>query len=61
MPNPTPPPPSNVIRASDHRHHSKTQARIALSRSLGLPPALRLHAPLQNYAANGDWLDALDD
>jgi hypothetical protein len=58
---PTPPSPSNVIRASDNRHHSKARARIALARSLGLPPALRLRAPLQTYAASDDWLDALDD
>ena len=58
---PTPPPPSNVIRATDRRHHSKDQARIALARSLGLPPSLRLRVPLQTYAAGEDWLAALDD
>jgi hypothetical protein len=58
---PTPPPPSNVIRASDHRHHSKAQARIALAGSLGLPPAIRLRASVPVHADSNDWLDALDD
>lgn len=58
---PTPPPASNVIRASDHRHRSKAQARIALARSLGLPRALRLHTPLPLQSVSDDWLNALDE
>lgn len=44
----------------DFRHHSKAQARIALARSLGLPPGLRLRQPLRPNGGE-EWFEDLDD
>ena len=41
------------------RHHTKAQARLALARTLGLPPGLRLRRPLLGYGE--DELGALDE
>lgn len=57
---PTPPASPNVIGPAGRGHHSKAKARIALARSLGLPPALRLRTPFQTYTGS-DWLEVLED
>ena len=60
LPEDPPTPTGPTIRASDPRHHSKAQARIALARALGLPPGLRLRGPFIPSAGD-DWLEGLDD
>jgi hypothetical protein len=60
LPEDPPTPTGPTIRASDPRHHSRAQARIALARALGLPPALRLREPLMPQTGE-DWLGVLDD
>ena len=57
---PAPPADPTTISAANFRHHSKAQARIALARMLGTPPALRLREPFLAHV--GDWwFDVLDD
>lgn len=47
LPEDPPSPPPGNFNAPGFRHHSKAEARIALARSLGLPPRLRLGPPSQ--------------
>jgi hypothetical protein len=60
LPEDPPPVVGGTVRASDVRHHSKAQARIALARALGLSPALRLREP-PGPNSRDDWFEEVDD
>jgi hypothetical protein len=54
------PPAGQPTGVPGFRHHSKAEARLALARTLGLPPALRLREPFPpDVWAN--WFEDLDD
>ncbi len=54
------PPVVQPTNGTGFRHHSKTEAQLALARILGLPAGLRLREPLTPNAGD-DWLEELED